>query len=66
MADLDTASKRASSVNMLIPGMLAPPFPPDGTISQADRQHIAKTYSGISAMPAVAAGKILRIRSDDW
>jgi len=46
---LDTRSKRASSVGMLAPFILAPPFP-DGTISQGDRQHIAWTYSGILAV----------------
>ncbi len=32
----------------------APPFPPDGTIGDADRQHIAISYSGISAGAPVA------------
>jgi hypothetical protein len=33
---------------MLLPFSLAPPLP-DGTIAQADRQHIALSYSGILA-----------------
>lgn len=53
MADLDTASKRISSVG-LFRTMLALPIP-DGTIGQGDRQHIAWTYSGVSASVAVAA-----------
>ena len=45
---VDTRSKRASSVGMLMSFILAPPAP-DGTISQGDRQHTAWTYSGILA-----------------
>ena len=52
MADLDTRSKRASSVQILMPWVLAPPAP-DGTIGAGDRQHIALSYSGISATAAV-------------
>lgn len=48
MANLDTRSKRASSVGLLMACVLAPPLP-DGTIAQADRQHISYTYSGIAA-----------------
>jgi len=48
MANLDTRSKRASSVQVLGPATLAPVLP-DGTIAQGDRQHIARTYSGIDA-----------------
>jgi len=57
MADLDTTSKRRSSVAILIGfSLLAPPLP-DGTIDQGDRQHIAFSYSGILAgSPAVFAG----------
>jgi|SRR3990167_7407597 len=49
MANLDTRSKRASSVQILVPWVLAPLLP-DGTIAQGDRQHIAWTYSGILAV----------------
>lgn len=52
MADLDSRSKRASSVGMLTPWVLAPPLP-DGTLAQGDRQHIAWSYSGILAAGAV-------------
>ena len=48
MADLDSRTKRASSVQMLVFSILAPVLP-DGTIAQADRQHIIHTYSGILA-----------------
>ena len=46
---MDTRSKRASSVNILLSTILAPVLP-DGTISQADRQHTAWSYSGIRAI----------------
>lgn len=48
MADLDNTSKRRSSVQILVPSTLAPLLP-DGAIAQADRQHIAISYSGILA-----------------
>jgi len=46
MTNLDTRSKRASSAQVLQPFGLALPAP-DGTIGQADRQHIVWVYSGI-------------------
>ena len=49
---VDTANKRASSVQLLAPWMLAPPFP-DGTLDQGDRQHIAWAFSGVLAGPPV-------------
>lgn len=66
MSDLDTASKRASSVQLLQPGLNSPPFP-DGTLDQGDQQHIAHTYSGILAggfvPPPVSAGDDYIIRA---
>lgn len=57
MANLDTRSKRASSVGIMRMNMLAPPLP-DATISQGDRQHIAISYSGIlAANPGGSTGK---------
>ena len=53
MANLDTPSKRASSVQILVPSMVAPPLP-DGALDQGDRQHIAWSYSGIAAGAEVA------------
>ena len=47
MANLDTRSKRASSV-ALFGFVMAPPLP-DGTLDQGDRQHVAFSYSGILA-----------------
>ena len=47
---IDTRSKRASSVQILMPFTISPVLP-DGTISQGDRQHIAWAYSGINAVP---------------
>jgi len=56
MANLDTRSKRASSVNILLPFILAPILP-DGTIDGGDRQHIALSYSGIATTSSpLAAG----------
>ena len=54
MADLDTTSKRRSSVQILMPFDIAPPDP-DGVLNQGDRQHIAKTYSGIAASGAAVS-----------
>lgn len=48
MADLDSTSKRRSSVQLLNPFVMSPLLP-DGTIAQADRQHVAVSYSGIAA-----------------
>lgn len=45
---LNTRSKRASSVGLMLACVLSPVLP-DGTISPGDRQHIALTYSGISS-----------------
>lgn len=60
MADLDTRSKRASSVQILLPFVLAPVLP-DGTIDQGDRQHTAHSYSGIAAdAPTIV---LLRLRT---
>ncbi|HXG36513.1 MAG TPA: hypothetical protein VNL15_06065 [Dehalococcoidia bacterium] len=62
MANLDTRSKRASSVQVLSPWVLAPPAP-DGLIGQGDRQHIAWTYSGIDASNPTAGNEGFRIRA---
>ncbi len=48
----DTRSKRASAVQILQPWQTALVLP-DGTISQADMQHIVWTYSGILAVAPV-------------
>ena len=48
MANLDTRSKRASSVNFLKP-YTASLVLPDGAINQGDRQQSAWAYSGIAA-----------------
>lgn len=58
MANLDTRSKRASSVSVLLISVLAPVLP-DATIGQGDRQHTANRYSGIlAATPAVTGPPI--------
>lgn len=48
MANLDTRSKRASSVAIMFASVLAPPLP-DAALDQGDRQHVAFSYSGIEA-----------------
>lgn len=58
MANLDTRSKRASSVNLLLT-FIAAPVLPDGTLGQGDRQHIASLYSGILAAAASALAFVL-------
>ena len=55
MADLDTRSKRASSVQILKPYALDLVLP-DGALDQGDRQHIPWAYSGILASAPVAGG----------
>ena len=60
MADLDTRSKRASSVAIFGPSTLAP-VAPDATLSQGDRQHIAFSYSGILAGGGPTATNLLRM-----
>jgi len=54
---IDTAAKRSSALDHEEPWQFGIPFP-DGTISQADRQHLAHTYSGIliSAVIVVTHG----------
>ena len=52
MANLDTTSKRRSSVSLFSGWLLAPPLP-DGTVDQGDRQHIGLSYSGVLASGAV-------------
>ena len=50
---VDTRNKRASVLGIAL--AIGFPFPnPDGTIDQADRQHIAYCYPGISAGEPVA------------
>lgn len=45
---VDTAAKRSSAINVGSPwrGLLPPP---DGTVGQPDRQHVAFMYAGIEA-----------------
>lgn len=56
MANLDSVSKRGSSIGLFSSWMVSLPIP-DGTISQGDRQHTAWSYSGI-----LAAEPLLRFR----
>lgn len=51
MADLDTSSKRRSSVALWASWLPAPPSPTDtpGVLDAADREHAAWAYSGILA-----------------
>ena len=50
---IDTSAKRSSALDHEEPWQFGIPFP-DGTISQADRQHLAHTYSGILVSAAAA------------
>lgn len=61
---VNTRSKRASSVQVLMPFILAPVLP-DGAISAADRQHIAWMYSGILAGAAAGGTDASRIYAID-
>jgi len=61
MANLDTRSKRASSVSILLASVLAPVLP-DATIGQGDRQHTANRYSGILAAAPDVTGPPLYLR----
>jgi hypothetical protein len=45
---LDTRSRRASALGIVQPWTLTLP-PSDGTVGQADRQHVAFCYAGITA-----------------
>lgn len=58
MADLDSRSKRAASVQLLKPYALDLPLP-DGTIDAADRQHAAWDYSGIAASVDLGGGLMM-------
>lgn len=62
---IDSASKRASAMNISCPWRSSLPLP-DGTIDQGDRQHAAFMYSGIlagipQADPIVDTGTYARI-----
>lgn len=54
MANLDTRSKRASSLQVMQPWQTSQNAPTlvTGDIDQGDRQHIAWSYSGILAASA--------------
>lgn len=62
MADLDSASKRTSSVGWGLVWMLAPPIP-DGTLNQGDRQHVGFSYSGIAAAAVAALAFVLDLNT---
>lgn len=62
MANLDSRSKRASSVGMVLP-FFAVPILPDGTLAQGDRQHGAFTYSGILAGAQVLLDFVLDLNT---
>jgi len=62
VANLDSRSKRSSSVGILLAFILAPPLP-DGTLGDGDRQQIAVSYSGILAGAAAALAFILDLNT---
>jgi hypothetical protein len=49
IADVDTRDKRASAMNVGGTDLVLPN--PDGTISDADRAHLAGVYRGLTAEP---------------
>lgn len=51
---LDTRDKRASAINVASPWRGLLPVP-DGSLNQADRQHVAFLYRGIAAGGAAPA-----------
>lgn len=62
MADLDTASKRGSSLGMAMPPRLQLPVP-SGTPSQANRQEVAFSYAGILAAAPGGTSLMTQTRS---
>ena len=51
---IDTRNRRASVVGLAMAITLTLPAP-DGTVSQADRQHVAVSYSGVKASAALSS-----------
>ena len=60
MADLDTRSKRASSVGVLQPWLHAPVLP-DGTLDVGDRQHMAWSYAAGGAPAPSVVPRLARL-----
>jgi hypothetical protein len=61
---IDTANKRYSACWVGLPWRGILPFP-DGTIDQADRQHIAFLYSGILASGVTpSTGDLISLKVD--
>lgn len=56
---MNTRSKRASSVAIVLGFCVLAPVAPDGTLDASDRQHMAWSYSGI------ASGELALIASPD-
>jgi len=54
---IDTAAKRSSALDHEEPWQFGTPFP-DGTISQADRQHLAHIYGGILIAAAAVVTRL--------
>lgn len=63
---VDTATKRASVLGFTLAARLVLPIP-DGTIGQADRQHVAYSYAGLTAQAALLGepDEVILIRADD-
>lgn len=58
---MNTRSKRASSVGMLLGFCVLAPPAPDSTLSQGDRQHIVWSYSGIAAAGVTVAESVVEL-----
>ena len=50
---IDTEDRRRAVVSTVLPWLLVPPVP--GTITDADRPHVANVYRGLTFEEAVAA-----------
>lgn len=57
---IDTRGKRASVLGLTLPFAMHMPIP-DGTIADADRQHISWLYAGIATAVAAAADAARRL-----
>lgn len=61
---IDTPTKRASALNFGLPFNRALPVP-DGTVGQADRQHVLGMYGGILATGGAALILLLLLYAAD-
>lgn len=58
---VDTRNKRASALGFALAALVVLPAP-DATVDQADRQHVAFSYAGLSAQPPIPIPGMTRAR----